>query len=98
MPSDALTAWQTERMARLQNVETDTLHLEVLHAAVPDRVQEYIRSYAVLLSAEFQGFCRDLHDECADKFVMGITSAPLQALLRSQCVYGRKLNTGNPNP
>ena len=98
MPSDALVAWQTERMPRLQMVEADCLHLEALHAAVPNRVQEFIRSYAVLLSAEFQGFCRDLHDKCAESLVDSVNPPALQAVLRSQCRYGRKLDTGNPNP
>ena len=98
MPSDALVAWQTERMPRLQMVEVDCLHLEALHAAAPNRVQEFIRSYAVLLSAEFQGFCRDLHDKCAESLVDSVNPPALQAVLRSQCRYGRKLDTGNPNP
>jgi hypothetical protein len=98
MPSDALLAWQTNRMARLQNVEADCLHLEGLHAADPGRVQEYIRSYVVLLSAEFQGFCRDLHYECAAKLVLSVTPLALQDVLRSQCVFRLKLDTGNANP
>jgi len=98
MPSDALVAWQTERMPRLQKVEADCLHLEALHVADANRVQEFIRSYTILLSAEFQGFCRDLHDECAEKFVESINPMALQAVLRSQCRYGRKLDTSNPNP
>jgi hypothetical protein len=84
-------------MIRLQNVESDCLHLEGLHAAAPNRVQEYIRAYAVLLSAEFQGFCRELHDECTDKLVASVKPVPLQDVLRSQCIYGRKLDTSNPN-
>jgi hypothetical protein len=97
MPSDALLAWRTDRIPRLQNVEADCLHLEVLHAAAPDRVQEYIRAYAVLLCSEFQGFCRDLHSECADRLVDSVNPVALRAVLRSQCVYGRKLDGGNPN-
>src|SRR5438874_1319718 len=97
MPSDALLAWQTDRMPRLQKVEDDCVHLEALHPADPGRVQEFIRSYAMLLCAEFQGFCRDLHDECAEKFIESVTPADLKDMLRSQCVYGRKLDTGNPN-
>jgi hypothetical protein len=97
MPSDALLAWQIDRIPRLQNIEADCVHLQTLHAAAPDRVQEYIRSYAVLLSSEFQGFCRDLHTECADKLVDSVSSIALRAILRAQCVYGRKLDTGNPN-
>jgi hypothetical protein len=97
MPSDALLAWQTVRMPRLQAVEDDCLHLESLHAANPSRAQEYIRSYAVLLSAEFQGFCRELYDECAEKLVESVTPASLQAVLRSQFGYRRSLRAGNPN-
>jgi hypothetical protein len=97
MPSDALLAWQNDRVPRLLNVEADCLHLQALHAAAPDRVQEYIRAYAVLLSSEFQGFCRKLHDDCADKLVASVVPAPLQEVLRLQCRYGRKLETGNPN-
>jgi hypothetical protein len=98
MPSAALLAWQADRMPRLQNVEADCLHLEALHAADPVRVQEHIRAYAVLLSSEFQGFCRELHDGCAKKLVDSVIPVALQAVLRSQCVYGRKLDSGNPNP
>jgi len=97
MPSDALLAWQADRLLRLRNVEADCLHLEAVHATDPDRVQEYIRSYAVLLSSEFQGFCRDLHSECADRLVDSANPVALRTVLRSQCVYGRKLKTGNPN-
>ena len=97
MPSFALLAWQTNRMARLAKVEADCLHLEVLHATDPGRAQEYIRSFAVLLSSEFQAFCRELHDECADKLVAAVVPVALQELLRLQCIYGRKLDTGNPN-
>jgi RiboL-PSP-HEPN len=96
MPSDALLAWQNERMPRLQNIEADCLHLEALHLADPGRVQEYIRCYAVLLSAEFQAFCRDLHDQCAEKIVEPVNRIDLQNVLLSECVYGRKLDTGNP--
>lgn len=86
-------------MPRLQNVEADCLHLEAIHVSDADRVQEFIRSYAVLLStAEFQGFCRDLHDRCAERFVDSVGPATLQAVLLSQCRYGRKLDTSNPNP
>jgi hypothetical protein len=98
MPSDALLDWQTVRLPSLQNVEADCIHLEALHAAIPDRAQEYIRSYAVLLNAEFQGFCRELHSECAQRLVDSINPIALRGVLRWQCLYGRKLDTGNPSP
>jgi hypothetical protein len=98
MPSDALSTWRAERTIRLRNVEADCLHLATVHAADPNRVQEYIRSYAVLLSAEFQGFCRNLHSECADRLIDSVAPATRAAVLRAQCFHGRKLDTGNPNP
>jgi hypothetical protein len=98
MASDALDDWRTDRITRLQYVEADCLHLHGLHAADPSRVQGHIRSFAVLLSSEFQGFCRDLHSECADRLVDAVSPPGLRTVLRSQCFYGRKLDTGNPHP
>ena len=74
------------------------LHLAVMYPADPGRVQEYVRSCAVLLSAEFQGFCRELHSECADRLVDSLAPVVLRRALRTQCDYGRKLDTGNPTP
>jgi hypothetical protein len=98
MPSNALDLWRTDRTFRLDNVEADCLHLVSMYPADPDRVQEYIRAYAVLVSGEFQAFCRDLHDHCSDKLVASVTPMSLQTVLLSQCRYGRKLDTGNPSP
>lgn len=98
MPSDALIAWQTLRLPRLHDFETDCLHLQGMYSAAPHRVQEYIRSYVVLLTSEFQGYCRDLHSECTDKLVASVNPINLREVLRFECRYGRKLDTGNPNP
>jgi hypothetical protein len=98
MPSNALLAWQTARTPRLANLEADCLHLVALHPAAPDRVREYIRAFAVLLGAEFQGFCRELHTESTDALVAAVVPVALKLLLRSQCLHGRKLDTGNPTP
>lgn len=98
MPSDALIAWRTVRVPRLNNVEADCLHLAALYPTDPDRVQEHVRSYAVLLSSEFQGFCRELHSECANKLVASVGPSALRTVLRAQCLYARKLDTGNPSP
>jgi hypothetical protein len=79
-------------------MEADCLDLVARHPAAPDRVQEHIRASAVLLCAEFQGYCRELHTECARKMVAGVTPAALQRVLLAQSLYGRKLATGNPTP
>jgi hypothetical protein len=51
-----------------------------------------------LLSAQFQGFCRELHDECVSLLVQWGTPAALQSAFEKALVLNRKLDTGNPNP
>jgi len=51
----------------------------------------------VLLSSQFQGFCRDLHSECVQHIVQRVP-APLQNVVRGEFVRDRKLDRGNPNP
>jgi hypothetical protein len=60
--------------------------------------QQINQAYAVLLSSQFQGFCRHLHDDCAAYAVASVGSPVLQAMYRSNLVFGRKLDSGNPTP
>lgn len=52
----------------------------------------------MLLSSQFQGFCRDLHSEAVDFLVGTVTPTPLGHVVRSMLLQGRKLDHGNPNP
>jgi hypothetical protein len=54
-------------------------------------------AYAVLLSSQFQRFCRDLHTEAAT-FLKQLVPSVIQPTLFSLLTQGRKLDTGNPNP
>jgi len=49
-----------------------------------------------LLSAHFQGFCRELYTECALTVVSKVRPA-LQMLIQTQFTAHRKLDHGNPN-
>ena len=99
MASRSLIRWQQQRRAALDQIAA-------AHAAVggvgPGRryaTQQINHAYAMLLSSQFQGFCRDLHSEAVDHIcgpVVG-AGAPM-ALLRIRLTTGRKLDTGNPNP
>ena len=60
--------------------------------------QQLNQAYAVLLSSQFQGYCRDLHSECATYFVQSVPTGLLQTPLRNVIVLNRKLDKGNPNP
>ena len=55
-------------------------------------------AYVLVLSSQFQGFCRDLHTECARAVARILPSTDLQRLVQDSLVLGRKLDTGNPNP
>ncbi len=71
--SFALQAWQQTRGRQLDE-------LDAAHAAVgghgPGRRSATLQlnhAYAVVLASQFQGFCRDLHSECADTVTDAIT-------------------------
>jgi len=55
-------------------------------------------AYAMLLSSQFQGFCRDLHSECVDHIVRVVNPTGLQTVLRAEFTLHRKLDRGNPSP
>jgi hypothetical protein len=98
MPSLALKRWRAERAAALDEIEN--VHRSVggtgrrRHATM----QQLNHAYALLLSSELQGFCRDLHTECAVAIARTLPSTNLQYLMRDGLVLGRKLDVGNPNP
>ena len=60
--------------------------------------QQINHAYAVLLSSQFQGFCRDLHSECAVSLAGAVTPTAYEAILRTEFLQNRKLDKGNPNP
>ena len=98
MPSISLQEWNNTRAARLDEIEH-------AHARVggtgPGRryaTQQINQAYAVLLSSQFQGFCRDLHSESLDHIVRAVRPVALQTALRAEFVFRRTLDTGNPNP
>src|SRR5437763_6783257 len=98
MPSRSLHAWRTTRTAALDEVEN--AH-RLVGGTGPGRryaTQQINQAYAVLLSSQFQGFCRDLHSECVDLLVAVIANASMQAMSGRNMQHGRKLDTGNPNP
>jgi hypothetical protein len=54
-----------------------------------------LRGYVVLLSAHFQGFCRDLYTEAAQVIVSKVRPS-LQKVIQDQFTAHRKLDRGNP--
>jgi hypothetical protein len=83
-------------MPRLAGVAGQCVACPALVPAQPALVDESLRGYVLLLSAHFQGFCRDLHTECSQTVVSRVRPT-LQALTLTQFTAHRKLEHGNPN-
>jgi hypothetical protein len=95
MPSNAYLGWSVERAAVLDEIES--VHANVGGTGRGRRyaTQQINRAYAVLISSEFQGYCRDLHTECADQ-IIAISPVHIRAVIRTQFQWGRALDRENP--
>jgi len=93
-----LVIWQTESTQELDE-------LEAAHSAVggSGRGRRYAteqinHAYLVMLAAQFQLFCRGLHDETTSHVCATTKPAHLQDVLRTLLSQGRKLDRGNAYP
>ena len=96
MPSVALAYWQNERLPRVNEVEGQLAASLALVPPNPRLSEENLRGYIVLLSAHFQGFCRDLHTESALTISVRVRPS-LRPLVQAQFTSNRALDHGNPN-
>jgi hypothetical protein len=100
MPSTELVAWRGERAARLD--ELFAAHRRVGGAGAGRRTDTEQINWALVLrlSAEFQGFVRDLHTVGAELFAAW--TAPndprLATLVANLLTQGLTLDRGNPTP
>lgn len=98
MPSLALQRWRTDRAATLDEVERSRQMMGSTGPGSRLATQQLKLAYALLLSSEFQGSCRDLNSECARTVARIMPSADLRQLMEDGLMVGRKLQAGNPNP
>ena len=98
MPSSSLREWLAERAAILADVENAHRAVRGSGPGARAAAQQINPVYAVQLSAQFQGFCRDLHSECIDYLMATVASPDLRQMLRDNLFFGQKLEHGNPNP
>ena len=70
MSSVALHHWLTARASALDEIEQAHRSVGGTGRGRRYATQQINQAYAVLLSSQFQGFCRNLHEECADYLVM----------------------------
>jgi hypothetical protein len=98
MPSAALGQWRsTSRDALAQ--------IEAAHGALGGRAPgrryatlQINHAYAVMVSSQFQGFCRSLHSAAVDVLATSTEPTNVAVVLRSALMQGRKLDVGNASP
>jgi len=96
MPSASLQHWVNDRVPRLLEIEAQCAASQALALPNPRLREENLRGYIVLLSAHFQGFCRDLYTESAQITAFRVR-ATLRILIQAQFTAHRALDHGNPN-
>ena len=96
MPSSSLDLWVNERTLGLDQVDAQCTASQALVPANPRLVDENIRGFILLLSAHFQGYCRDLYTECAQT-ISSRMRLSLKILVQRQFTANRALEHGNPN-
>lgn len=98
MPSLAYRRWRSERKNELDEIESSHAALGGTKRGRRFTTLQINNAYAVMLASQFQGFCRDLHDECIDHYIGAILPANIRAAIKDLLVDNRKLDRGNPNP
>ena len=96
MPSISLTTWRTIRSQSLGRVELAHRAITANARGHQDATRQLNQAYALLLAAEFQGFCRELHTEAVGHLV-AIVPPSLQQIVRSEFAWSRGLDRGNAN-
>jgi hypothetical protein len=80
MTSPALTTWQSSRLPRLDQLIA--LHPDTAGSTTdPAVAEEWTHALVLRLTSEFQGFCRDLHDDLARTIARLLTGQDKTRLL-----------------
>ena len=95
MPSAALLNWNNNRMPRLTEIDTQCSATLALAVPNPQLTDENLRGYVMLLSAHFQGYCRDLHTECV-QIVAAAAPPAMQTMIQRFGAADRNLDGANP--
>ena len=98
MPSASLRGWLGPRARKLDAIEAAHATLGRSHRGRRSATEQLNHAYAVLLSSQFQAFCRDLHSECVDAFLSALWRRAEEDLVRNQFLFARRLDRGNPTP
>jgi hypothetical protein len=98
--SIALSDWRRIRAERLDRLLDAHIAVGGSRAGRRWATEELNHAILLRLTSEFQGFCRDLHDEAADACARTYAPADpgLQLVAKIPYVRTRRLNRGNAEP
>jgi hypothetical protein len=97
MPSISLQNWLTVRSRKLDEIEAAHRSVGGSRRGRRHATEQINHAFAVLLSSQFQGFCRDLHSEATNALLTDPGTIPYSAILEPALTLGLKLDHGNPN-
>jgi len=97
MASISKSEWDSTAKARLDELEA--IHRDARGSGPGRRwgTDQLNRSLFVVLVAQFQTYCRDLHDEAVDVFVAAATPQQ-EPVIRKLLTQGRHFDSKNPRP
>jgi hypothetical protein len=98
MPSTSLRTWAGPRAANLDEIEAAHAALSGSGRGRRWATEQVNHAYAVLLSSQFQAFCRDLHSECIGSLARAVSNQPIAKIVRVEFLFARRLDRGNPTP
>src|SRR5262249_46718900 len=97
MPSIAYRTWNVQRVPALRAIRTAVAPVGAAAGARRFTAQQIYQGSILLLASHFQAFSRDLHTECVDHLVGGMTTS-MQPIMRRSFTPNRQLDRGNANP
>ena len=97
MASASLGIWRSDRLVRIGEFEKQCASTSSLSPPNVSLEEENLRGLIMLLSAHFQGFCRDLYTECTMILSARIRNGAIKVLFQEQFTAHRRLDQGNPN-
>jgi hypothetical protein len=101
MTSQSHRIWSTQRCQELDQIRH--VHKQVGGTGRGRRwaTQQVNHAYVVVLTSHFQGYCRDLHSECMDRFARDVdqkSGTMIGQVVRRLLGSDRSLDRGNPTP
>lgn len=96
--SVALQRWMLKAQSALDEIEAAHQAIGGARRGRRYATLQVNHAYAMLLSSQFQGFCRDLHSEAVDFLATTMVPPSMGTVVRGLAIQGRKLDQGNPNP